>query len=172
MKDFLYAAGNGIVDLTPQVLIGAVLVALILALATATLYQALFKKVSRDNPTAMAWMILVANVLSMIVAVGYMRRQENQTRLSYVPASFDDFTRDRPRPRGRREWMTHEAPPLEALGSPRRDERALARELIESADVDHDGRLSPGESTHLIESLKPPLASPIPEVTRSGDDDR
>jgi hypothetical protein len=70
--DYLNAAGNFFIDSPPEVLIGGVFMALVVALATAALYRMVRRRSPEENPTVMAGMIVAANLVSMILAVGYV----------------------------------------------------------------------------------------------------
>jgi len=74
--DYLFAVGNLLLDLKAETLIGGILAALVVALATAALYRAVRRRCSEENPTVMASVILVGNVLSMIVAAGYVSHRQ------------------------------------------------------------------------------------------------
>ncbi len=69
--NYFVSLGNAVVDRSPDELIGAVIVALGLALAMAGLYQ-VGRRNFRENMMPMIALMIVANLLSMAVGAGYL----------------------------------------------------------------------------------------------------
>jgi hypothetical protein len=125
VAQFLYSMGNAVVDRPPDELIGAVIIALALSLAMAGVYRIRRNKMSYAL-MPMIVLAIVANLLSMAVAAGYMlhlRRTGRQTtnRMAQALALRSHHRR---------------AP-----------EAALAETLFQAADQNHDGRLSGEEAS-------------------------
>lgn len=119
MKDYVYAAGNVLIDLPPSVLVGGILAALVVALATATLYRFLRRKNSEENPTVMTGMILAANVLSMLVAAGYIGHKTSRERSAYWPVPPGPLMRSQPfTPLGDGPMTSRMSPPFERWDAP------------------------------------------------------
>src|SRR5690348_5663050 len=71
MVRFLRSTGNMILDRSPEGLIGALLIALVLALMVSGLYALLHRRVS-DNTVLLTCLVLAANVVGMTIAGGYI----------------------------------------------------------------------------------------------------
>ena len=82
MIEYLNLMGNAIVDRSPDELIGAVAIALIIALAMAGLYSIGRRKIT-ENLMPMIVLMIIANLISMAIGVGYF--QLAHRRMGYTP---------------------------------------------------------------------------------------
>jgi hypothetical protein len=157
--DYLYAAGNLLLDVPTSTVIAAVFVASAVALVTAKVYQWARRREGNGDVTALATVILLGNIVSMTVVAGYVSHREQEilrtmenaspspTQYHFHPARFHGF----------RDPSGPGSPPSMTPGerAERAYERHLTRQILESADTNHDGRLSPDESSRLMETAEP-----------------
>jgi hypothetical protein len=93
--DYLNAIGNFLIDSSPEVLLGGVITALVVALTTAGLYRMTRGGSSKENPMVMAGMIVAANVVSMILAAGYVSGKHSSENGLLRTARFSAAVPDR-----------------------------------------------------------------------------
>jgi hypothetical protein len=122
VTEYLNRLGNAIVDRSPEELIGAVAVALTISLAMAGLYCIGRRKIT-ENLLPMIVLMIVANLVSMAVGMGYFRVAHK--KMGYV------------------ERELQRRPP----GGPGGSAEVAARWIFRTADSDHDGRLSEEEAS-------------------------
>jgi hypothetical protein len=122
VTEYLNLLGNAIIDRSPEELIGAVAIALTISLAMAGLYCIGRRKIT-ENLLPMIVLMIVANLVSMAVGMGYFRVAHK--RMGYVEQEFQ------------------RRPP----GVPGGSAEVAARWIFRTADSDHDGRLSEEEAS-------------------------
>ncbi len=118
MADYFASMGNAVVDRSPDELIGAIVIALALALAMAGLYSMGRRKVT-ENLMPMVVLMIVANLVSMTVGAGYLAHARKKHLGVTLPLS---------------------------LNSPAVSERMLIDAIFRDADEDQDGLLSGEEA--------------------------
>jgi hypothetical protein len=128
MREFLSSIYDALVDRSPQELIGAILIALTISMATAGLFILLRRKVS-DSLTLLTGLTLLASTTSMALAAGYVLPSHRHARGEAIGPA---------RP-------PHWPPPV--------PERYLVRRIIEVADRDDDGILSADEAADAAARL-------------------
>lgn len=154
--DYLYAAGNLLLDVPTSTVIAAVFVAFAVALMTAKVSQWVGRREANGDATSMATVILLGNIVSMAVAAGYVSHLEHGTERSRRSMSLYSAQRyqDHARSDGFRSPF---APP--SMGpwarAERLEERYLTEQILKRADTNHDGQLSAEESSRLMESVMP-----------------
>jgi hypothetical protein len=130
VQNYLDSVSNLVLDSSPQVLIAAVLIALAIALVTSVGFAVGRRKVA-DPQVLQCLLVLVASLLSMTIAGGYVLHHEKR---------FTAGPRDRPL---HGQFPPHS--PEAGLG--------LARIIFDSADTNKDGRLSPEEAASAAETF-------------------
>jgi hypothetical protein len=128
---YLDSVFNLVVDSSPQELIAGVLIALAIALVTSGGLAIGRRKVA-DQQVLQCLLVLVASLLSMTIAGGYVLH--NEKRLTAGP-------NDRPS-------HGHFPPPHSPEAG-----LGLARIIFDSADTNKDGRLSPEEAASAAETF-------------------
>jgi hypothetical protein len=129
---YLDSVFNLVVDSSPQELIAGVLIALAIALVTSAGFAVGRRKVA-DPQVLQCLLVLVASLLSMTIAGGYVLH--NEKRLTAGPAP------DRP-------FRGHFALPHSPEVS-----RGLAKIIFVAADTNKDDRLSPEEAASAAETF-------------------
>lgn len=126
MGSFLDSISGALLERTAAELIGGVFLALLLALAAAWAFAAT-RRTASDATMLLAVLILVGNLAGMVLAVGYVRMDRDET----LRAKPD---------------LTAEAPRLRQ--GPSRDLVAdvAARAVLAAGDADGNGSLSPDEA--------------------------
>jgi hypothetical protein len=117
---------------SPEEVIGAILLASLMSVVTATLYSLSRRKLG-DPTMLLAGMMLLVSVTSMVLAAGYVARGMKDTAFPGPGTSFQSF--DNPPPGGFGPGLT------------------LAPQIMRLFDTDHDGRLSPREAAGAAEGL-------------------
>ncbi len=128
--EYLNSVGDAVVDRSLQELIGAIMVALALALATAGLYALGRRKVS-DSAMLVTCLTIVSSVASMALAAGYLTERERRQRQEIPGARSSGF---RPRAAVSRGDL-------------------MAREIMKMADTDGDHSLSTEEAARAADSF-------------------
>ena len=127
MRNYLDAIANFLMERNAEELIVGVFLALLLAISSAGLHSLVRDRV-KDGLMLLTVVGLVANVVAMVLTAGYLRM--NFDRSNFDRASAPVGPRPRPSPSQARDI------PLDAA----------IRAIFETADVDHDGRLSAEEA--------------------------
>jgi hypothetical protein len=122
VTEYLNLLGNAIVDRSPEELIGAVAIALMISLAMAGLYCIGRRKIN-ENLMPMIVLMIVANLLSMAVGAGYF--QHARKKMGYV-------TRESA-------WRLP--------GGPGGSCELLAARIFQEADRNHDRLISSDEAS-------------------------
>jgi hypothetical protein len=133
MERYLQSIFNVVVDRSAESLIGAVLIALVLALVVAGVYALLHRKVS-DPTVLLTCLVMAANVAAMMVAGGYVRTASMRMG----------------RPGVRSIGVEPRFPPGGFGGGPGRGP-GMASRILDGADSDGDGRLSAAEASEGVD---------------------
>lgn len=125
MDRYLESTVNMILDRSPEGLIGAILIALVLSLVVAGLYTLLHRRVS-DASVLLTCLVLAANVAAMTIAGGYIQfARKGAGRSGGGPAFRDGRFLPGAGPRG----------------------PGMAGRILIAADANNDGVLSAEEAT-------------------------
>ena len=136
MPTFLEAVINAMLDRSPEEWIGAILVALFLALALSGAHTVCHRW-AKDSTMPLVVLAILFNLVAMLFAVGYM---QHRGRFGAGPVSrtMSPFS-------GRR------------FGGPGSFTAMLAERIFDDADADHDGSLSTDEAvaatTRFVEDI-------------------
>lgn len=148
MNEFLGSTTNVIVDRTPDELIGAVLLAVIVALVVTGLYRVGRRKTkSDDNAVLITSLVLFANLVTMALAAGYVIHVRKNFGLSEPSRQSGMAFRGEPIAGHQGSFVIRGAPPSIAPGPP------PVFSIVEAADTDQDGRLSPDEAAFFVRTL-------------------
>jgi hypothetical protein len=131
MRAYWHSLQDALIDRTPAQWIGAIALAVVLALAATGLYHLLIHKV-RDSVMLMTGVVVLACAVAMALTAGFLREQR---RLVYG-------VRVSP-PHMMAAWAR-------AHGEP---DARQTRRLFERADADHDGILSTAEASAAAAAL-------------------
>jgi|GEM_PF-3951278 len=123
MMNFLHSVYESLVDKSPQHMVMALFLALAGALVVAQLYFFVSRKVA-DPQVVLTGMMVFALALAAALGIGF-ERYSREISARNIPASFQQVRRHQ---HSNIEWQ-------------------IARRILEVADSDKDGRLSPEEAS-------------------------
>ncbi len=148
MIQFLDSVANAVLCRSPHEWIGALLIALTIALAMTALYTLAYRRF-RDRSVLIITLILVANVASMTLAAGYLLRAEANSEGAYNGIRFRGEPSQYP-----------SSPPSAALSpgtlSPQPSDALavfLRQRVFDLADRNQDGLLSVDEAAIAAEDF-------------------
>jgi hypothetical protein len=131
MMDFLQSTLGAVLDRSTRELLGGVCLALVLSMGMTGLFALGRRKVG-EQLSLLIGLMLVANVASMVLAVGYIAHLERLDTVS-MPANMTFSPPDMRRP--------HPGGPGNGL------EIRLSQRIFDLADRDKDGALTPEEAS-------------------------
>jgi hypothetical protein len=149
MIETLRSTLDAFIDRSPGDLIGAVMIALTLALAMTGLYALLRRRKPTSEPlTGLIVLMLVANVASMALAGGYLTKTWKAER--GVPGGEKPTTAWWPPPGGFKPGVAGQSgSPGGPPGSPWCGDPNVGQ-VFAVADLDKDGRLTPDEVAQFV----------------------
>ena len=133
MREYLQSMTDVLIDRSIEELVGAMMIALVLALVLAGFY-ALARRKMNDSPMLMIGLLLFASIMSMALAAGYIAND----RQAFMPVPGSPPSTARRPPSG------FHAGPGGAPG------RSPGLRIVMAADADNDGRLSPEEAAQFV----------------------
>jgi hypothetical protein len=152
VTEYLNLLGNAIVDRSPEELIGAVGVALIISLAMAGLYFIGRRKIT-DNLLPMIVLMMVANLVSMAVGAGYFRLAHK--RMGYV--QHEPTSRPPVGPGGMTEfmmeWIFREADQNHDRRITGEEASIAAANFLRRADASGEGSIDPRTLDKALQGL-------------------
>jgi hypothetical protein len=129
MKDYLESVIDALVERTPQELIAAVIISLVISLVLAGLYRLARRRMS-DPLTLVSSLMLLGCTVSMVLAAGYGRYRLGIGRVSNVPPSSHE------------RWEPPPQPP-----------ELVVQRLVAEADFNNDGVITREEAAQAAESF-------------------
>ncbi len=137
---------NALLELSPDVMIAGVVLALLFSLTTAHLYAFWRKrKPPQDSTSVLSGVMLVPVLVAMILCMGYERYRVDQRQNAQIEAARMSTLMGEPSPRfdgdrPHRAWLEDRGhkPPTQAF--------------FKVADTNNDGQLSPEEAAQFVRS--------------------
>ena len=139
MTEYLQSLTDAVLDRTTEELLGAVMIALALALALAGLY-ALGRRKLKDPIMLMTGLMLFANLASMVVAAAYVVKARKDITSDGRNAAFPPLAGH----------LGHGGPPSNHGRPDGPPGSAVAFGIVKTADTNNDGKLSPDEAAAFV----------------------